>query len=142
MTLVSRRADVRPNLPNVSTWAIPEVRGGSRRVFPAYDRLAAVRQQCGTGVGLRSVVRALGGSGGVRIAAPLPACPPLGWLVLMQLAAGRRSASLRGIRGDFRAGRAMQCDTRGRYFFASPERLECFSLCIAHLAALRIDLWF
>lgn len=62
---------------------------------------------------LRSVVRAIGVLGDLKIAVPLPACPPLESRVLMQQAAARRSTSPHGIWDGFRTDRVMQYDARG-----------------------------
>jgi hypothetical protein len=79
---------------------------------------SGVRDQCGCW----SVLLALGGSGGFRIAVPLPACPPLVGLVLMQLLAHRHRLSARRRRRDFRGGREMQCDARAVCGFATTHR--------------------
>jgi hypothetical protein len=56
-------------------------------------------------------------------AAPDRACGPR---VVQAASKSQSPPRLRGIRGDFRAGRAMQCDARGRIFLRCRSGLNAF----------------
>lgn len=111
---------------------------GCRRIFAGHQREGGGRAGCAPHEGgRRPVVRAVCGPGGLKIAVPLPACPPLGWLVLMQYAASRCSSSLCGARADFGGGRLMQFDAARGVSVGCSAGFESFSPVIARVGSLK-----